>query len=532
MPCYPGPNPVDQNDPKGLRRAAIWKWAKANGIDHGMSFDQIHDAINNHFFAGQAKPEWIHDILSGRKTPFRQVANDAWKKQYNRRQSIQQAKDVMREQAMHPAVRALKRMWDVPRGVAVFGHGIVFPVTHAGDLALRPASWGTFFKGLINTYEKAFNFKGGDAAVERMMSSLKKQPLYDTALRSGLDLNERISNVSGTSKMSSRAWSALTMMRFELWNHQMEKLVRPSMDQAQVLDIGKNMAEWANHATGSGKGPIGNLGGNWIFGPKLTQSKLNRIFSDPIKTVKTFSNWSNASPGEKAAAWTRLSGGMQYFGTGIGMLAVNQGVLAALGQKDKINFTDPTKSDWLAFKGGGLEWSIPGMYSELKTLGNILAVSFENSKDINKLTHGSKQMYIAQKLGQYALSKANPAIGVGKEIITGQDFLGRPLPWSSQKGTPSLPRYNGVPGLSGWDEYLLSHGPIPLTGPIRYAYDQLRARGSSAQDALGVTKALILYGAEPKGVAIGAVGATGMHVRPDYAAAKAQQKAAHALMKR
>ena len=48
-----------------------------------------------------------------------------------------------------------------------------------------------------------------------------------------------------------------------------------------MIEVGKNLAEWANHATGSAKGPISNLGGNVLFGPKLTQSKLNRMFSDP-----------------------------------------------------------------------------------------------------------------------------------------------------------------------------------------------------------------------------------------------------------
>ena len=106
--------------------------------------------------------------------------------------------------------------------------------------------------------------------------------------------------------------------------------------------------------------------------------------------MKTFANWGNASPGEKAAAWTQFSGATQYLGTGLGMLAANQGVLWATGQKDKINLTDPTKADFLSFKGNGLEWSIPGMHSEIKTLGKILAISFADSKSVNKLSRGKR----------------------------------------------------------------------------------------------------------------------------------------------
>lgn len=503
MPCYSGPIPVTEQE-----RIAIWRWAKAHGIDHGLPIEKVGDAINTHFFAGQAKPEWITDILSGRKTPFRQLSNAAWKQQYNRRQIIMQAQDLTRGQGQGPVGRALQRLWNVPRSAAVFGHGIVFPITHGGDLALRPASWGTFFKGLFRTWFKSWS----PAATERIMDAMKRQPLFDTALRAGLDVGERsrrtdLINPSkgGKGSPSERAWSILSVMRFELWNHEMEKFIKPNMTEGQILEIGQNLAEWANHATGSAKGPVANLGGNVLFGPKLTQSKLNRIFADPVKTVSTFANWGKATPGEKAAAWTRLSGATQYLGSYLGMLAVNQGVLAATGQKDqKINFTDPTKSDWLAFKGNGMEWSIPGLHSELRTLGKILAVTFADSKEVNKTSRGKgKHAMIAETLGKYAMGKFNPAIGLGIETAIGHDFLGRPLPWVHEKPSPTHPAYS-------WHEYLLSHGPIPLQGPIRYFYDQLRLKGSSALDAVAITKAII----------IGGVGATGLHISEDYGAAK------------
>lgn len=520
MPCYSGPIPVTEQE-----RMAIWRWAKEHGIDHGLPFDKIHDAINTHFFAGQAKPEWINDILSGRKTPFRQVANDAWKRQYNRRQAILQAQDTTREQG-GPVSRTLRTLWSYPRKAAVFGHGVVFPITHGGDLALRPESWGIFFKGLFNTWTKSFG-KNAKAETERLLDTMKRHPLFDTALRSGLDVGDRAHrtdlvnpNKKGKGSPSERAWSILSVMRFELWNHEMEKFIKPNMTEGQILEIGQNLGEWANHATGSAKGPVANLGGNVLFGPKLTQSKLNRIFSDPVKTVSTFANWGTATAGQKAAAWTRLSGATQYLGSYLGFLAVNQGILSATGQKDqKINFLDPTKSDWLTFKGNGMEWSIPGLHSELRTMGKILAVTFANSKDVNKASRGKgKHALIAESLGNYALGKFNPAVGLGMEVATGHDYLGRPAPWIHEKTTPSKPPY-------GWDEYLLSHGPIPLQGPVRYVYDQLRAKGSSAMDATAIIKAITITG----------VGATGMHIKEDYEVAKkdaARAAAAKALQRR
>src|SRR6267378_410413 len=213
MACYSGPNPVTPED-----RIAIWKWAKANGIDHGLPFEKVHAAINDHFFAGAAKPEWITDILSGRKTPLRSVANEAWRTQYNRRAIVEHANKLTQGAAMSPAGKAFHALWSLPRSAAVFMHGWVFPVTHAGDLLLRPISWGTFFRGLLNTYTKSFSKEG----TERLLESMRRSDRYDLALRSGLDVGAKshagnLVNRAPKGSQSTRAWDILTTLRFQLW---------------------------------------------------------------------------------------------------------------------------------------------------------------------------------------------------------------------------------------------------------------------------------------------------------------------------
>jgi len=380
-----------------------------------MPIDKIGDAINEKFFAGQAKPEWITDILSGRKTPFRNLANDAWRKQYNRRAIVQQATEISKMANMGPAGKMLRTLWTIPRSVAVMGHGAIFPITHGGDLAFRPESWATFIKGVLNTYRGSY-FPGAKAFTARTLDYMQRQPLFDTALRSGLDVGAK-SHPSGLISRyyhgpAARAWDMLTVMRYELWEGQMKKFLKPGMSQEQVLDIGKNLATWANHATGSAKGFIANApgAGDVLFGPKLAQSKLNRLFVDPAQTIKTFANWGNATAGEKAAAWTRLSGATQYLVTGLGFLAVNQGLLGALGlrkKEDQINFSDPTKSDYLEFKLGGIEGYVPGLHTEIRTLSQILATSFMSRKELRGEPRQSKQ---ADILAQYAGAKLTPAI--------------------------------------------------------------------------------------------------------------------------
>lgn len=507
-PCYHGPNPIKTDE----QRMAIWRWAKENGIDHGLPFEKVHDAINMHFFGGKGRPEWITDILSGRKTPYKFLANDAWKKQYNRRVITQQALEQSQAKAKTygPVETGIRKVLSAPRWLAVKGHGFVFPVTHAGELILRPTSWATFFRGIRDTYSKSFS----KAGTERLLESMRRAPLFDTALRSGLDVGAKSHGGDllarpAKGNPSSRAWDILTTMRFNLWDQQMQNLIRPGMSEKAILDLGKNMAEWANHATGSAKGPIANLGGSVLFGPKLTQSKFNRLFADPVQTVRTFANWFNKknppTPGERAVAQTRISGAMQYIGTGLGFLAVNQGFLMATGKKDQelINFTNPMKSDFLAFKAGGMEFSIPGLHSEFRMLSKVFATSWLTDKE---LRGESKQAHIAGILGEYELNKLNPVIGLGIETAMNQNYLRRPLPWSPEPPLPKEAPKKPPPPRIGWIEYALSHGPIPLQGPIGYFFDQLRAQGASAHDAITMIKNMI---------AIGLVGATGIHISED-----------------
>lgn len=495
-PCYTGKNPIRDEE-----RSVVWKWARENaGVDSGVPIEQVGKAINDHFYGGQGKPEWINDILSGRKTPFKVVANEMWKKQYNRRVITQQAQEISKLANIGPVGKLLRRLWTAPRTLAVMGHGVVFPITHAGDLAFRPASWGTFIKGTLRTYHGAFS-KGYSG---RMLNMMESDPLFDTALRSGLDAGKN-SHPSGLISRSyhgpaQRAWDMLTVMRFELWKKQVSKYLKPGMSEAEVLDIGSNLATWANHATGSGKGGIAKLGGEVLFGPKLTQSKLNRITSDPIQTFKTFSDWKSATPGERAVAMTRLSGSTQFLLTNLGFLAVNAGVLYALGSKDKINFTDPTQGDFFAFKGSGIEGFVPGLHTEIRTLAKLLATAFAEKKELRGETKFSRS---AKVVGQYGMAKLTPTIQRGLEVGFGQDWQGRPLPWSKEEGTKKRPKLT-------YGEYAADIGPIPLSGPIGYVYDQIKKTGASSLEASQIVKALI----------IGGLGLPGFHVREDYSGDK------------
>lgn len=537
QPCYSGSLPLTDKE-----RLVVWKWAKEHGgIDVGTPIDVVSDNINKQFFNGMAPQRWMTDIISGRKTPFRQVANDMWRKQYNRRVIQQEARDARELATLGPVAKTIRALWFLPRTAAVFGHGVVFPVTHAGDLAFRPASWYEFVSGALRTYRAAPELwglgsalGGGKAYAGRMLAAMERDPLFDTALRSKLDVGVASHPVGLISRgfrgPAQRAWDMLTRMRFELWKKEMGKYVKDNMPEAEVNEIGTQLAQWANNATGSGSGPIAKLGGGKVgllFGPKLTQSKLNRMFADPLTTAHTFykmARGDETTAGERAVAWTRLSGAVQWMASNVAFLGINQGVLAAFGSKENINFKDPTKGDFWSFKIPGIHGYIPGMHTEVRVLANMLAVAFAAEKppswhpqwlqDLEKewhtTLHGrSKYGQIGLQGAQYAMAKLAPTWQRGLEQAIQQNWEGRPLPGATETGTEKRPKLS-------WGEYAADIGPIPLSGPVGYTYDKLQSIGMSKGDAIATTKALIWTGLhDPVAYQMFGIGLPGVHVKAD-----------------
>ncbi len=465
--CYSGPSPIrDTKDSSEIeKRMAIWKWAvEHGGIAGGRSYEDVHKAINSQFFQGRARPEWITDILSGRKTPYRELSDKMYAAQYYRRQITQQAQQVARGQAIDPKLKPFTTAWDKfgPRALALTFHDVAFPVTHAGDLLLRPESWKIWAGNAAKTWAlrgRQFTGRGKENAAftERQWSGVKGDKLFELALHSGVDLSERAHGGeelarSGKAGINEMAWTQLKVMRFELWKSKVSKMLEDGMTQAEMLDIGKNMATWANHATGSAKGGLANLKlpiiGDPLFGSKLTQSKLNRLFLDPAQTAVTigrtlnehtgrvFASWKTRHPQcEKAAAWTRLEGSAQYISTYAAGLLVNQALLSATHQKDKngdpleINWKDPTKGDWMKFKGFGWEVGLPGMHSELKALGALLAVTFYHDKVVSPKNHDSIDKLWGKTLYDWGSAKLAPQWQLASEIARGKGFPERPVPF-------------------------------------------------------------------------------------------------------
>ena len=492
MACYGGPNPI--NDPE--KRRFILEWARPM-FEAGLPMDKIGEAINDRWFKGRAPSKWIYDdILKGKGTPYEKGLRDVWKAQFDRRVKTQEAENLALSESKGFWGKMLSPLKAPARKVAVAYHFTVFPFVHAGQVAFLPKSWGIFTKGLLDTFGRSLR----GSAMERLLTTMEHDERFGLGMKSEVDMGKHskatgiLSSFKGASK---NAWDILTYMRFQLWKQAMDKHFRSDMTPEELLAMGKKMAIWANHATGSGKGFLMHKQISWIpFGPKLWQSHLNRIFGDPIETIKTFAKGDKATPAEKALAWKNFNTLVTTVGTQLGFLAVNQGVNWALaqftGQKkvDDINWNNPSRSDWMAFKAFGLNIEVPGPQTEVRTVAKILATYFLSTPKDRR--GASKREAVSGILGQYQYNKINPDLALGGELLAGENWMGRPLPGFLAHGSKPTPKR---PQMS-WVEFAGEHAPIPLEGPIGFVYDEFQKNGMSKKDALTQTKALIWYGLE------------------------------------
>jgi hypothetical protein len=350
MACYSKGNPATKQDAEQM-----WKFMEPH-LKAGVPIENMWDTVNQQMYGGLGKAQWIGDILSGKKTPYKAFASKLWKAQYESRIAQAAAANSTRIAAMGKPARMLATAINLPRTLATLGHGVVFPVTHAGDLFFRPFTgsavpYAALVKGIIKTYKTGIpgsGFFGAKGYIARELAIAEHDPMYPLARTSGLDIgpNSHPTGILGGTKPlpSQRAWDALGVMRLDLWKRVMRRNLKDGMSAVEQEQLGKVVADWANHATGSGKGPIANLGGNWLFGPKLTQAKLNKLFADPLTagkaTLRVFGDYYNGRPissADWAAAQLRLSGAIQNFATRAGFLYLNQKYLEATGDDRKVN---------------------------------------------------------------------------------------------------------------------------------------------------------------------------------------------------
>jgi hypothetical protein len=474
---------------------AIWNHAKSNYIDKGqIPFDIL---VRNVAQDLKITEREVIDAFAAPKTA-RQITIDMYRLMNKRRDVVNSAKHWVGDLNAPWLWKPFKDLHHFIFGQTVLGHAVGME-THAGQWVFDPTVFNTYWRNV----GRQFKIWANSVAHEKLLQDIESNPYYYLAKRSGLgvDIQKSIDQyqlysnwIGKIGKAGSRSMDALKSFRLDLFQHFWEQAPK----SLQTADYAKELSSFINHSTGvsdfqmtfgKGAGRM-DIAGNVLFASRLEGSRWARLVGDPAKHIATLTN-PKATPAEKAIAifWAKRTGIIA--GTYLATLAVNDGLNMALGSNTRVNFTDPTKADFLCHKIGGRAVDLSSkMLSPLRFMAQIVQAS------ITKPQRGqTSYQRMSQAGGQYLRGKLTPAVGLGVDIASGTDYMGRPMPFSSQK-VPGKPKYT-------WPEYILSQrGPIPMSGMVRELADIWRTQGISQIKVTDFLKALAVFGTEAVGVPV------------------------------
>lgn len=474
----------------------VWNRAKVI-IDGGETdFDDVRHKLAIEF--GLPVDE-ITRILAEPKA-VRTVTDDMYRKMAERRRLVQQAKNWLKDQQVpgwYRFIRNIPRVFFIDK---VFGHGTVGMITHGGLNIFNPPAWKTYWPNFLRQYKLMVD----PGYHERMMQDLVRDPLFTRARRAGLANDPfRYQDDYQTPGMGAwlgklglagnRGFDSLKLFRQarfnQIWNDLPPALRNPVH--------AKLVADAVNHATGVVKTSFGGEWANWtFFAPKLEGSRWAWMIGDPLKASTTFLDWGNASPEAREAAMAQLKEKAYIAGTYFGLLALNQGILAASGSKDQVNFTNPRRSDFLSFKAEGHNIGIVGpMLGMVRLFANMLHASMGKRGKLESLQSRADEM--GATVADYARGKLSPFAGFGVDLATQSDFQGRPLPFSSDR-VPAYLRKQGIKKYTYGEYAAQEFTPIPVSEAVREVW---RAQGMNESEINRYLDALLV------GVVAGGTGA-------------------------
>ena len=391
-------------------------------------------------------------------------------------------------------------------------HGTVGMQTHAGGLAWRASTAKIWWTNFARQFPMWLRPKYHEQIMHRMVND----PEFETWLRAGsnIDPHRVYEDYEVYSKWlgkagGSRGFDALKLTRLDLCKAQWAKVSDAiKIDPEQAHAMRRYIAELTNKATGTSTlfgnvdtASISGLAHGVFFAPKLYAARWARITLDPIKTVDTILKGDKALPAEREIAIIRLKHAAEFATIYLGSLALNAGLLKASGSDQEVNFTDPTKSDWLKFKAHGKVITADGgLLDPVRLIGQIAygdLIKARSAKDVH--LKGSRFEAAVHDLGKYVRGKFNPSFGLVVDAATGQDFSGRAVPWTDE---PSM--YKSQQPYT-WGDFLLSHGPIPVSSGTRVVFDELQKNGMTKPNAAALIE----------GAAAAVIGMTGVHESED-----------------
>lgn len=480
----------DQLTPQQIK--TIWEWTKKAYLSKGdRNLEAIAQGVSDDL--GLPKLDVIRALASPKGV--RKLTDETYLRMARSRQAVNSAKNWLNNQTMPGWERFLRK---VPRAffmAKVFGHGTVGMVTHAGPMMFDPGAakvyWPEFFRQYKLLVSAGYH--------EQMMQRLQADPYFITARRSGLAndpfryqddyQNPKLTSWVGRWGLAgNRGFDSLKLVRQARWNQIWDSLP----DELRTPEMAKLVSNGVNHATGI---TTSNLIGKMaepaavaLFAPKLEMSRWALAIGDPVKASKIFINWKNEGPEARAFAMSELKQKARITGTYFSLLALNQSILIASGSDQRINFDNPRRGDFLAFKIAGQNVSV---ISPLLHMVGLFARLWHDStaarKGVEAVTGRGEAM--GQDIWSYGRGKLSPFAAPIVDVATQQTFDQRPMPFSADR-VPAWMRRQGK-GRWSWPEYLIeTAAPIPASEAIREVW---KSQGMEESDMERAMKALAVF---------------------------------------
>ena len=350
-----------------------------------------------------------------------------------------------------------------------------------------PWDWDLYLKNFINQYR----LMGSKKYYNRTMAALEADPNFTPWVRAGLAVDphkiyndyqlfgEAFKKMTG---LGDRGFDILKLYRFDLanrfWSHLSNE---EKADPTSLTEI----AKYVNHATGTVKNWKGESWYNVVFfAPRLEVARWNSLFGDPAKAAGIFMKMGaskfmdvDIKPGERAFAKLVARQAGTMLAMYLGSLAANQAILKATGSKHRINYTDPTKSDFLKFHMGKRVVALDGgMVNLLGFVGTLGALALSKPKMKGGMLTSQRQN-ILDALSRYVSYKASPFAGEAWTLMGKETFSHNYLPNYKGPVQPNHGKYDT------WLQYLTSQDSpffnIPVSEALRDIHEEMRNRGVS-----------------------------------------------------